>query len=245
MTAGRQEDEGLRQAIGVVLEDLAVDEWGVARNAGWDLAPDLPVAVSIVMRHAPAAMTGIPEAPMSQAFFEDYARLFRQLDQAAAAVVGLLEARGHGAVQTGNVMSGPHDDPPLADWGDAGVFAHKTAATQAGLGWIGKTALFVSARFGPAVRLTTVFTDAPLAPGAPITSSRCGRCRVCVDACPMDAGRDVLWRAGMARDELYHEKRCEEITWTHPEWDGTCGVCQAVCPYTRAVRDLVPPAALR
>jgi len=237
-------DGGLATAIGTTLDSLGVDEWGVAANDGWDLAPGLPRAVSIVMRHAPAAMQGIPEASLSQAFFEDYARLFRQLDEAAAALVALLQSRGHDALQTGNVMSGPGDDPPLEDWGDAGVFAHKTAATQAGLGWIGKTALFVSARFGPAVRLTTVFTDAPLTPGAPVTESRCGRCRVCVDACPMGAGRDVAWKAGAPRDDLYHEKRCEEITWTHPEWDGTCAVCQAVCPYTRAVRD-VAPLALR
>jgi len=236
---------GLATTIGTTLDSLGVDEWGVAANGGWDLAPDLPRAVSIVMRHLPAAMEGIPEEPMSQAFFEDYARLFGQLDVAATAVVELLQARGHEALQTGNVMSGPGDDPPLEDWGSAGVFAHKTAATQAGLGWIGKTALFVSARFGPAVRLTTVFTDAPLEPGVPIAESRCGRCRICVDACPMDAGRDVLWMAGTPRDNLYHEKRCEEITWTHPEWDGTCAVCQSVCPYTRAVRGVVPPASLR
>jgi epoxyqueuosine reductase len=240
-----ESDGGLTPTIGAKLEAMGVDEWGVAANAGWDLAPKLPRAISIVMRHAPAAMEGIPEASMSQAFFEDYARLFRQLDESAAAVVELLQARGFEAVQTGNVMSGPGDDPPLADWGDAGVFAHKTVATQAGLGWIGKTAVFVSARFGPAVRLTSVFTDAPLAPGKPITESRCGRCRVCVDACPMEAGRDVLWTAGMPRDDLYHEKRCEEITWTHPEWDGTCAVCQTVCPYSRAVKDVAPPASLR
>ncbi len=242
MTADTNDD--LAGAIATVLDGLGVDEWGVAANAGWVLAPDLPLAVSIVMRHAPAAMEGIPDEPMSQPFFEDYARLFGQLDEAAATLVDLLQGRGYEALQTGNVMSGPGDDPPLEDWGDAGVFAHKTAATQAGLGWIGKTAVFVSARFGPAVRLTTVFTDAPLTPGTPITESRCGRCRVCVDACPMDAGRDVLWRAGMPRDDLYHEKRCEEITWTHPEWDGTCAVCQTVCPYSRAVRDVIPPASL-
>jgi hypothetical protein len=236
-------DLELMTAVATTLEDLGVDEWGVAENVGWDLAPDLPLAVAIVMRHAPVAMEAIPEASMSQAFFEDYARLFGQLDEAAAAVLALLQVRGHRALQSGNVMSGPGDDPPLVDWGDAGVFAHKTVATQAGLGWIGKTALFVSARFGPAVRLTTVFTDARLQPGTPVNESRCGRCRVCVDACPMEAGRDVLWTAGMPRDELYHEKRCEEITWTHPEWDGTCAVCQTVCPYTKAARDVVPPAS--
>ena len=118
------------------LTRCGVDEWGVAANGGWDLAPDLPFAVPIVMRHAPQALAGLERTEMSQAFFDDYSRLFGQLDDAAAAVVALAHARGRQAVQISNVMSGPNDDPPLADWGDAAVFPHKTAATQAGLGWI-------------------------------------------------------------------------------------------------------------
>ena len=116
-------------------------------------------AIALVGRHAPAALAGLETSHMSAAFFDDYSRLFAELDAAAAAVIALIEAHGYRAQQIMNVMSAPHDDPPLEDWGDAGVFAHKTAATQAGLGWIGKTAQFVSARFGPAVRLTTVFLD--------------------------------------------------------------------------------------
>ena len=71
-----------------------VDEWGVAANTGWPLAPDLPVAISLVGRHSPAALATIGPDHMSQAFFDDYARLFRELDIAAAAVVGVLEAAG-------------------------------------------------------------------------------------------------------------------------------------------------------
>jgi len=235
------EHEVMRR-LGETLDDARVDEWGVAANQAWDLTPDLPLAVSIVMRHAPAALAGLERTEMSQAFFDDYSRLFGQLDAAAVAVVELAHSLGRRAIQISNVMSGPNDDPPLEDWGDAGVFPHKTAATRSGLGWIGKTAVFVSARFGPAVRLTTVFTDLPLRPGTPIAESRCGRCRVCVDACPTGAGRDVLWRAGMARDELYDEKACEAKTWEHLEWDGTCGVCQSVCPYTKAVAGELPRA---
>jgi epoxyqueuosine reductase len=127
----------------------------------------------------------------------------------------------------------------IDEWGVAGVFPHKTAATQAGLGWIGKTAVFVSARCGTGVRLTSVFTDLPLTPGTPITESRCGGCTSCVTACPTEAGKDVLWRAGMPREALYDEKACEAKTDEHPEWDGTCGVCQSVCPLTQhAVREL-------
>jgi epoxyqueuosine reductase QueG len=95
----------------------------------------------------------------------------------------------------------------VATGGDNGnghrPFPHKTAAASAGLGWIGKTALFVSPQFGPAVRLATVFTDLDLPVGDAIAEGRCGDCRACVDACPAGCGRDVQWRAGMARDELF------------------------------------------
>ena len=95
----------------------------------------------------------------------------------------------------------------MGDNGD-GPFPHKTAATAAGLGWIGKTALFVSPEFGPAVRLATVFTDLDLPAGEPVTEGRCGDCTDCVDACPAGCGRDVAWRAGMRRDELFDASAC-------------------------------------
>ena len=236
-TRGRESVEAMqansKQSIDRLLYGTVVNEWGVAANAGWELAPDLPLAISLVGRHLPEGLKDIEKLHMSQAFFDDYSRLFLGLDAAAATLVDYLRKQGYEAQQIGNVMSAPHDDPPVEDWGNVGVFPHKTAATQSGLGWIGKTALFVSSRFGPAVRLTTVFTDMPMASGTPITESRCGECRLCVEACPTGSGKDVLWVAGMSRDELYDEKPCEAKSYDHPEWDGACGVCQSVCPYTQ------------
>jgi epoxyqueuosine reductase len=220
-----------KQVIDELLDGTVVNEWGVAANPGWDCAPDLPFAISLVGRHSTAGLKDIEELQMSQAFYDDFSRLFIGLDKAAAKVMDFIRDRGYGLDQITNIMQSP-DDAPDIDWTNAGVFSHKTAATQSGLGWIGKTALFVSARFGAAVRLTTVFTDMPLATGTPITESRCGACRLCVDACPTNSGKDVLWVAGQARDELYDVKPCELKSWDHPEWAGACGVCQAVCPYT-------------
>ena len=113
------------------------------------------------------------------------------------------------------------------------IFPHKTAATSAGLGWIGKTALFVSPRFGPAVRLATVFTDLELPAGEPVTESDCGDCRACVDACPAGCGRDVLWRPGMARELLFDAGACRHhmSLFTSVEAE-ICGICIAACPYS-------------
>src|SRR4030042_5597859 len=66
------------------------------------------------------------------------------------------------------------------------IFSHRMAAHLAGLGWIGKNCCLITPIAGPRVRLVTVLTDAPLAPGSPM-DSRCGDCTACVDACPPHA----------------------------------------------------------
>ena len=40
--------------------------------------------------------------------------------------------------------------------------SHKMIATRAGLGWIGKSDLFISKEFGPRLRLASILTNAPL-----------------------------------------------------------------------------------
>src|SRR5512137_2458177 len=62
----------------------------------------------------------------------------------------------------------------------------KAVARAAGLGWIGKSALFVSEKFGPRVCLGAVLTDMPLKAGKPM-DNRCGRCDRCAKTCPVGA----------------------------------------------------------
>jgi epoxyqueuosine reductase len=213
-----------------LLKDHGVAAWGVAGNEPrMALAPDLPFALSLVAAHDPAAIAGVIEAPTA-VYYADYQRLNALLDEAAAALVAALRAAGHAADAVHATIYEDEYDR-VEDWGDAGVFAHKTAATRAGMGWIGKTALFVSPELGPRVRLATVFTDARLAPGPAVTESGCGACRACVDACPAGAGRDVAWSAGMTRDALFDEKACEVYTERFEDLGGVCGSCLAACPY--------------
>lgn len=205
-------------------------EWGVASNdPPMDLAPSLPRAISIMVAYRAPAFVGLTTEP-TLAYFTDYERLNATLNATTRALCKALVAHGHRAVSVDATLE---DYDQVEDWGNAGVFPHKTAATRAGLGWIGKTALFVSPMWGPKVRLATVFTDLDLPAGVPVDTGRCGRCTRCVDACPVDAGRDVRWVAGMTRDELYDEKACEAYTDRFPEYGGVCGVCVAACPFGR------------
>ena len=242
--------------IGEFLAAAGVDQWGVARNrvvldpeiaagsgAGgalkaevrppdgrWPLSPDLPYAISIGMRLEPDIIAEVVNGP-TPAYFGEYKRLNRNLAATAEALALFLSRHGAEAVACKPTA---HDVVGVSDWTDAGVFPNKTAATQAGLGWIGKTALFVSPVLGPRVRLTTVFTDLELPAGEPVTEGRCAGCRLCMDACPVGAGRDVQWRAGMPRAELYDACACEIRCETNEgEKGGLCGICIAVCPFGR------------
>jgi epoxyqueuosine reductase QueG len=218
--------------VGALLKTAGVDAWGVAANdPPLPRAPGLPTAISLLARFTPEELAGVEDGP-TPAYYAGYCRVNDTLNAAAAALADALVAAGFHA-ETVPATVPEEDYDAIDDWCAVPVFAHKTAATRAGLGWIGKTALFVSPTLGPRVRLATVFTDLPLAAESPVEDGRCGSCRKCVDACPAGAGRDVTWRAGMPRADLYDAKACEIETEKHPDLGGVCGVCIAVCPWGR------------
>lgn len=218
--------------IDTALSSSGVDAWGVASNEPpMPRAPLLPTAVSLLVRFDPAEFEGVENGP-TQAYYAGYGRVNAVLAAAASALVRVL--REHGCRAESEAPTIPEDEyASIEDWCNVPVFAHKTAATRAGLGWIGKTALFVSPVLGPRVRLATVFTDLALPAGAPVESGRCGSCRLCVDACPAGAGIDVCWHAGLPREQLYDVKACEQETYKYEDLGGVCGVCIAVCPRGR------------
>jgi epoxyqueuosine reductase len=117
--------------------------------------------------------------------------------------------------------------------------SHKMLATHAGLGWIGKSALLISKKFGPRVRLVSILTKNPLLPfGKPITASRCGECTLCVEKCPAHAVSDRLWQVGMVREAFFDAFKCREtcgrLARERLNIDARiCGVCIAVCPIGR------------
>ena len=232
MTTGNALD---RHVVGYLLAAMGVDAWGVATNVPrLPRAPQLPTAISFMMKIAPASLRGLVKGP-TRAYLDEYHRLNLALDAAAGALVEELQAHGHHAIPirstSDKAMPDEPEDDGLGTW-----FSHKSAATQAGLGWIGKTALLVSTKFGPAVRLATVFTDADLPAGTPITGGRCGTCRACVDACPAGCGRDVTWQAGMARDQLFDAVACLAHMKAQASTTEVCGICVAACPLVRELQ---------
>lgn len=114
--------------------------------------------------------------------------------------------------------------------------SHKMVATRAGLGWIGKTALFISERFGPRLRLVTILTTTPIRYGrTPVNHSLCGACRLCVEACPASAATGQLWDFTLDRDIFFNAHKCREMCHEFGksrlhEDARICGICISVCP---------------
>ena len=113
--------------------------------------------------------------------------------------------------------------------------SHKMVATRAGLGWIGKTALFISRKFGPRLRLVTILTSHPLPVSEKsIDKSRCGDCNLCVEACPAEAATGQLWDITIDRDQFFDaqkcRQKCKEFGDQLNQDIRICGICVAVCP---------------
>jgi epoxyqueuosine reductase QueG len=219
-----QSDHELTEAVERVAIAAGASLVGFADMEG---LADLPRAVALLVRYPPDVFGDADHMP-NPAFAGDHARLVAQVLQLADEVAAHLQAEGYQATSDPAPRSGVDRATSSA------TFSHKMSATRAGLGWVGKTDLFVSRELGPAVRLGTVLTDAPLAVGEPVAESECGECTVCVDACPAAAATGRLWFAGLARDEFFDVSACRTMCRERARAFGVdgggCAVCMAVCP---------------
>lgn len=126
-------------------------------------------------------------------------------------------------------------------------FQHKTAATRAGLGWIGKSALLITEEYGSALRISTILTNAVLECGTPVEVSKCGECQECTNACPAKAINGNLWDVAKSKEDIfkgrnhlinltncgrYYFKTNEMLGIEAPE-ARVCGICIAACPKTK------------
>jgi epoxyqueuosine reductase QueG len=109
-------------------------------------------------------------------------------------------------------------------------------ATRAGMGWIGKTDLFISKQYGPRLRLVSILIKTPVSPKSkPINKSRCGSCNICIEKCPAKAANGLLWNINVKREEFFDawkcRRQCAEFGSTRFNMDvRICGICVAVCP---------------
>ena len=191
---------------------------------------DLPRAVSIAVALKSEIIGEIGDGPTRE-YYGEYQRANRLLDELAQFAEGYLTQRGHTAKALAATNVGV--DPATLST----RLPHKTVATRAGLGWVGKCALLVTEELGSALRVASVLTDAELPVAEPVNASRCGDCSECVAVCPGAAPSGREWRVGMAREEFYDVHACRAAAREKARAVGIdetiCGMCIAVCPWTR------------
>jgi len=143
--------------------------------------------------------------------------------------VDFLIERGHRACFSRSAITDPANF--MSD------LPHKTVATRAGLGWIGRSGLLISEDCGGALRLSSVMTDAPLPVAQAVDASRCGSCDACVVHCPAKAIIGAEWHVGLDRANMLKPEACDEARTERSKAAGLgnarlCDVCISVCPWT-------------
>lgn len=205
--------------------------WGAADLREFSTPRDetgrgFPFALSWGTPMNPRIMAGIRNGP-DRPYAEEYVRVNNRIDETSEALAAEIKGRGFRA----RPLAASERTDAVHIRGD---FPHKTAATRAGLGWVGRNCQLVSYRFGPWIRLGTVFTDMDLPCAAPVERSFCGRCNRCVEACPAGALKGSAWHPGISREEILDARACDRWKKEHYFQYNTghnCGICSAVCPY--------------
>ncbi|MCU0371042.1 MAG: hypothetical protein MUC31_06480 [Bacteroidales bacterium] len=196
---------------------------------------DFPYGISIGRKLDNKIINGIMSGPTLE-----YYQHYRQMNEELA---GLTQALSEDLKKAGvdNICLEPTVSAHELDSvyvGDLTVpVSHKMVATRAGLGWIGKSDLFVSKAFGPRLRLVSILAGIPLdCDVEPVVQSRCGACRICMDRCPAGAINGKPWDTSVRREEFFDafacREKCKELGEKHLQMNvRVCGICVAVCPF--------------
>ena len=110
---------------------------------------------------------------------------------------------------------------------------YKTLATTSGLGWVGRSALFVCEEYGSAVALSGILTDMPLEVGRAITDSFCDDCEECQKACPVDAINPIKWNSRLERSDIIDIETCSEYVIDQFKSGLGCSKCLSNCRLTQ------------
>ena len=207
-------------------------EVGFADIENFTTKPGLNYGVVFFITYPKEIIRDMENAP-TQEYLEELVRLNSRLDEIGEKCEKYLIDLGYNAYAQTKKRLG-------TDFGEFNSFElpHKTIATRAGLGWIGKSALFTTTKYGSALRLSSVLTDAPLDIGKPILKSKCGKCEICKDTCLGGAISGIEWNYKLKRNEFYDDKKCEKYALKISEEnlgkaDTICGKCINACPHTQ------------
>lgn len=191
----------------------------------------LTYAITIAVKLPDAVLKTIDKKP-TISYFHEYRSANALLDSISFRCARYLEKQGYNGFPIAASQSTADDKNSFK-----GVFSHKTAGRLSGLGFIGKSGLFISKDFGSKIRLATILTDAPLESEAPIIENGCGSCDKCVKSCPAGAISGIVYKEGMDREEFFSAEKCSKHMKSYNDIGrgSVCGICIKTCPYNRLI----------
>ena len=213
------------------LTSLGADLVGFSKleNSPIKSQPNLTYAVTIAVKISDAVLKTI-EARPTQEYFHEYRSANALLDRITFLGTRFIENLGFNAFPVAASQSTSDDKSSYR-----GIFSHKTGAVLSGLGFIGKSGLFISSKYGSKVRLATILTDMEVKSELAITKNGCGSCDKCVIACPAGAISGKNFEAGMQREDFFSAEKCSNNMKNYKDVGrgAVCGICIKVCPYNR------------
>jgi epoxyqueuosine reductase len=121
---------------------------------------------------------------------------------------------------------------------DTGPVLERDLAAQAGLGWIGKNTCLINEEIGSFLFLGVILSDVEFVASAPAADA-CGRCRLCVDACPTGALTPYQMEPEKCLAYQNIERRGERAQQYWRELGDHlvgCDICQEVCPWNHEIK---------
>lgn len=224
----------LSEEVKQYLLDLGADMVGIGYLSmlPQENRSNMTYGISIAIAYSPKDLQGIEDGPTEE-YYRTYTEINDKLDSIVIEGAEYLKRMGYEAIaQTIAEVA-------KAETKYDSVLPHKTVATRAGMGWIGKSALLVTRKYGSALRISTILTNAPLTADTPVDESNCKDCRKCMEECPGGAVMGMNWSVTSDRKELLDPVKCRakarELSWNRLRREiSLCGKCILVCPFTQS-----------
>ena len=190
---------------------------------------DLPFAISLVFKLSDFIVENVKEGPTYE-YFHHYRTVNAAIDRAVYLIGTEIEKAGYRYLPIAASQTVGGNETMR------GLESHKKAASRAGLGVIGRNALFIANGVGAGVRLGTIFTDYPFENIENKSQKGCMGCGECAKKCPANAIYNIDFDSENPEKMLIDTKACSDHMKKAYQKIGrgaVCGICMANCPMNK------------